>query len=259
MEFRRYEGFLNTAPQKKIDNELPLCPFCGEYPHWNLNIRSGITTRITCMCERCQGKLTAEYTMALDMDDLRVVDIGTRNIHNLTLNATYHIMALNSLAQSSKIYSAENNFFKQDPIPNIIHNSKNNITATKKRTGVIIGLVSFFVALCISLLVLIPGNVTSPTSNQLEPVQQSSMSVEEILGSYYVTITGSAKNTSKRTMDYVSITFTLYDSAGNVVGTALDNQLNLGAGETWIYSASGTSTTNKPVSWKSTDVTVICY
>ena len=85
------------------------------------------------------------------------------------------------------------------------------------------------------------------------------MSVEESFGYYYVTITGSAKNTSNKTMDYVSITFTLYDSAGNVVGTAIDNQSGLGAGETWIYSASGISTTNRPVSWKLTDVTVICY
>ncbi len=257
MEFKRYDGFLNGAPQKKFDNELPLCPFCGEYPHWNLNIKNGFTASVTCMCEKCKGKLNTEYTV-LNIDNLRVVDVGEKNIHNLTLNASYHIMALNSLAKTAKVSDVENGFLKQEPIPNITRNIESD-TTTKKRIGAILGVISFIVAFCVFLWILIPGGVGSTTSSQLEPVRQSSMSVEESFGYYYVTITGSAKNTSKRTMDYVSITFTLYDSAGNVVGTAIDNQSGLGAGETWIYSASGISTTNRPVSWKSTDVTVICY
>ena len=257
MEFKRYDGFLNGAPQKKFDNELPLCPFCGEYPHWNLNIKNGFAASVTCMCEKCKGKLNTEYTV-LNIDNLRVVDVGEKNIHNLTLNASYHIIALNSLAKTTKVSDIENDLFKKEPITNITHNIESD-NITKKRTGVILGVISFIVAFCVFLWILIPSGVGSPTSSQLEPVQQSSMSVSESFGYYYVTITGSAKNTSKRTMDYVSITFTLYDSAGNVVGTATANQSGLGAGETWIYSASGISTTNRPVSWKSTDVTVICY
>lgn len=211
------------------------------------------------MCEKCKGKLNAEYTVlkVLNINNLRVVDVGEKNIHNLTLNASYHIMALNSLAKTTKVSDIDNNLFKKEPITNITHNVESD-SIIKKRTGVIFGVVSFIVAFCVFLWILIPGGAGSPTSSQLEPIRQSSMSVEESFGYYYVTITGSAKNTSNKTMDYVSITFTLYDSAGNVVGTAIDNQSGLGAGETWIYSASGISTTNRPVSWKSTDVTVIC-
>ena len=33
MAFQRYDGFVGSAPQKKMDNGLPKCPFCGEHPH----------------------------------------------------------------------------------------------------------------------------------------------------------------------------------------------------------------------------------
>ena len=126
----------------------------------------------------------------------------------------------------------------------------------QKSNQILISVLVFIVVFFVSLWLFLPGGMGQPTSSQLEPVKQSSMKVEESFGYYYVTITGSAKNTSNKTMGYVSITFTLYDSAGNVVGTALCNQAGLGAGETWVYSASGI-TTNRPVTWKSTDVTVI--
>lgn len=259
MEFKRYDGFFNGAPQKKIDSELPVCPFCGENPHWHLNIKNGFTVSVTCMCEKCKGKLNAEYSV-VNFDNLRVVDLGEKNIHNLTLNAVYHIIALNSLARTTKSESEKNDnaFYKHPFTENITHTVEHNNTKNKK-IGAVIGIISFIVVFSLFLWILLPGGGGTPTSNQLEPVRQSSMEVEESFGYYYVTISGSAKNTSKKTMDYVSITFTLYDSAGNVVGTAITNQSGLGAGETWIYSATGISTTNRPVSWKSTDVTVICY
>ena len=260
MEFKRYDGFFNGAPQKKFDKELPLCPFCGEDPHWNLNIKNGFTASVTCMCEKCKGKLNAEYTV-LDIDNLRVIDVGTKNTHNLVLNASYHIVSLNSLAETARIYDVGDDSLKQTPTPNIAHIKESDIAIAKKKRGAIwggtIGVISFVIALCIFLWMIIPSGGDNLRSNKLEPVQQASMSVEESFGCYYVTITGSAKNASKRTMDYVSITFTLYDSAGNVVGTAIANQSGLGAGETWVYSASGISTTNRPVSCKSTDVTVL--
>ena len=106
----------------------------------------------------------------------------------------------------------------------------------------------------IGLIILLPGSANN--GNALEPVQKSTMNVEKLAGYYYVTITGSAKNTTRRTMSYVSITFTLYDSAGNVVGTALTNQAGLKAGKTWVYSATGISQ-SKPTSHESTDVTIL--
>ena len=128
--------------------------------------------------------------------------------------------------------------------------SKNN-----KTTVAVISVISIILFIGLMVWILLPSGESA--GSQLEPVQKSSMKVEEIAGYYYVTITGSAKNTTNRTMSYVSITFTLYDSAGNVVGTAIANQAGLNAGRTWVYSATGISTTLRPVSCESTDVTIL--
>ena len=45
MEFKRHEGFLSryNIVQKKFDKELLVCPFCGEFPHWYLNVQNGFS------------------------------------------------------------------------------------------------------------------------------------------------------------------------------------------------------------------------
>lgn len=53
------------------------------------------------------------------------------------------------------------------------------------------------------------------------------------------TITGTVKNNCGRDFSYVEIGFKLFDHKGNVVGTAIANQTNLKAGETWKYKAVG--------------------
>lgn len=107
MPFKRYDGFVGSAPQTKIDKGLPVCPFCGKHPHWLLEIESGFTAKLTCMCEKCHGKLYTE-SRGLGFDDnFRVVDLGIENINELALNSIYHIKSLNSIA--SKNQSFENN------------------------------------------------------------------------------------------------------------------------------------------------------
>lgn len=270
MGFKRYDGFVGSVPQKKIDKRLPKCPFCGDNPHWLLDIKQGFTTAsMTCMCEKCKAKLYAEEQGFSYSDNLLVVDVGTKNINKLSLNGTYHIAALNSLANSTNKQELDTQSYNNVVSEDLTNNTNINVTPiqsstyedNKKRTGIIWGsIVSSIIFIIMMVWIFAPiGGIGQPSANDLEPIRQSSMQVEELAGYYYVTITGSAKNTSNKTMDYVSITFTLYDASGNVVGTALDNQSSLGSGETWIYSATGMSSTNRPVSWKSTDVTVICY
>lgn len=274
MAFKRYDGFIGSFPQKKIDKGLTKCPFCGEDPHWLLEIKQGFSTAsMTCMCEKCNAKLYSENSGFSYSDNLLVVDVGNKNLNKLSLNGTYHITALNSLSNSMKIKGTDGNTINKEE-SNVHNNSSSNITSSpitpiqsssyednRKKNGIIWGsIISIFIFIACMVWIFAPlGGIGQPSASDLEPVQQSSMQVEELAGYYYVTITGSAKNTSNKTMDYVSITFTLYDASGNVVGTAIDNQNGVGAGETWIYSATGMSSTNRPVSWKSTDVTVLCY
>lgn len=260
MSYRRYNSFFEFQPQKTIDEELPNCPFCGESPNWLLDVKKGINCNFTCMCEKCQGKLYTEvFGMSMDKN-LRIVDLGTKNLNNLSLNAVYHVKSLDTIARKTFSNVGQQSNPSTCGVETASHTtytpsymeqkSKNNKTAVA-----VISAISIILFIGIMIWVLLPNGGSS--GSQLEPVQKSSMQVEEIAGYYYVTITGSAKNTTSRTMSYVSITFTLYDSAGNVVGTAIANQAGLNAGKTWIYSATGISTTSRPVSCESTDVTIL--
>lgn len=66
-------------------------------------------------------------------------------------------------------------------------------------------------------------------------------------------ITGQVKNNSDKVLDYAQITFSLYDANGNVVGTAMDNIVNLGGGEIWSFDALGI-TSGEAESYKMTEL-----
>ena len=53
----------------------------------------------------------------------------------------------------------------------------------------------------------------------------------------YSYISGIVKNNTSKKYSYVQITFALFDKAGNKVGTAMANENNIGAGETWKFEA----------------------
>ena len=256
MSFKRYDGYIGSVPQKKIDEGLPLCPFCGEKPNWLIEFKNSFSSSdAICMCEKCNGKVFMKNKDYSFEDNLHIVDVGSKNLNSLKLNDCYHI---NTLKYMSRDISQHKDFFDNDYTskPNSYNYEKEN---NNKKTGVIIAVIAFIVAFVSLMWIIMPGSLGTPTSKNLEFNESPTMSVEELYGNYYVTISGYAKNTSKKTMDYVSITFTLYDSSGNVVGTAIDNQSSLGAGETWVYSAMGVSTTNRPVYCKASDITVLCY
>lgn len=75
-------------------------------------------------------------------------------------------------------------------------------------------------------------------SSKYEFVEELDMSVDynEYFG-YSVEIKGKLKNTSKKEFSYVSVTFAIYDEAGNQINTALDNMNYLQAGSTWSFKA----------------------
>lgn len=102
MEFKHYDGFLSryNIIQKKFDKELLVCPFCGEFPHWYLNVQNGFNLiSATCMCEKCKAKLNIEYKI-LNIKTLKAVDLGEKNVHSLELNTTYSLEALRRLPQT---------------------------------------------------------------------------------------------------------------------------------------------------------------
>ena len=58
--FKRYDGYVNSIPQRMIDSSLPVCPFCrSNAPHWllasKLDMMGG---RTLYRCERCGATLS---------------------------------------------------------------------------------------------------------------------------------------------------------------------------------------------------------
>ena len=53
----------------------------------------------------------------------------------------------------------------------------------------------------------------------------------------YTYISGIVKNNTNKKYSYIQITFALFDKDGNKVGTAMANENNIGAGETWKFKA----------------------
>ncbi|MBR2869846.1 MAG: FxLYD domain-containing protein [Clostridia bacterium] len=73
---------------------------------------------------------------------------------------------------------------------------------------------------------------------------------------YSAEIRGVIKNTSSNDYDYVEIEYTVYDQKGNNIGTALANVNNLGAGETWSFTATLLDfPSSAPESFKLKDIT----
>ena len=61
-KFRRYEGYVMNVPQKFIDNNLPICPFChSNQPHWLLASKMGMWgNRTLYRCERCGATMSSD-------------------------------------------------------------------------------------------------------------------------------------------------------------------------------------------------------
>ncbi|CEN87283.1 FxLYD domain-containing protein [Paraclostridium sordellii] len=68
-------------------------------------------------------------------------------------------------------------------------------------------------------------------------------------------ITGVIKNNSGRDCTYVQVTFNLYDTDGNQVGTALANINNLEKDGTWKFKAMGMNVDGQVSSYKLADIT----
>lgn len=144
MEFKRFEGFFGGGLlQKEFDEKLPKCPFCGEYPHWLLNHKTGWSSNsTTCMCEKCKGKLNIIHS-GLTIDDLQVVDLGEKNIYNLSLNSKYHVGTLSLLVSNSSITSPT---MEIQSVNSTVSNYSNNV-GTQKNVGVIIGIIIAILAI----------------------------------------------------------------------------------------------------------------
>ncbi len=159
MGFKRYEGLIASELQKKGDTKLPKCPFCGDYPHWLLELdfqQSFSIQTVTYMCEKCSGKLYMERNGVQFSNDLRVVDLGIKNINNLQLNGNYNIIALKSLGESTLNENVPCNTKEVEVAPIMVDRVKTN--NNKMRSGIIgiilgvFALILFFATDCSAMV-----------------------------------------------------------------------------------------------------------
>ena len=123
------------------------------------------------------------------------------------------------------------------------------------KSKIIIGIIIIFVG--IGVIASSPENVN--TSNELKnTISQEKFTLlsdrmtEDGIGSTY--IEGEIKNNTNKQYSYVQVSFNLYDSKGNQLGTALANINNLDPNATWKYKAIGL-TTEKVTSYKLVEIT----
>ena len=139
---------------------------------------------------------------------------------------------------------------------NISSQNKNGSGISNKAIiFIVLGSVFFCIMLAVIIVFSAEGGSSSGGVAKVEVVS-SEMSYEysEYLG-YDVEVNGTIKNNTSRDYSYVSVTFSIYDAQGNNLGTVIDNMNNLGAGETWRFSASLLYTDTKPVSYKLKEIT----
>lgn len=121
---------------------------------------------------------------------------------------------------------------------------------------IIIGIIIVFIGIGI---IASSSPETVNTSNEIKSaISQEKFTLlsdkmtQDSIGSTY--IEGEIKNNTNKQYSYVQVTFNLYDSKGNQLGTALANINNLDPNATWKYKAIGL-TTEKVTSYKLVEIT----
>jgi len=77
-DFKRYDGFSGSIPQKFFDNKLPKCPMCGTTdPYWTLKMKMGMTAnRNMAKCEKCGAIVSATVSETAGMDKTILTTTG---------------------------------------------------------------------------------------------------------------------------------------------------------------------------------------
>ena len=127
MAYKRYDGFINSTPQKLIDTALPICPFCDDSPHWLLEVHNGTKIEVECMCEKCGAKVKMENRGFSYDKNLLITDVGKENKHRLNANSYYDIDELSKFTKN-----------EQTSITNTSNNKKN--TGNKSITIIVVAL-----------------------------------------------------------------------------------------------------------------------
>lgn len=102
-------------------------------------------------------------------------------------------------------------------------------------------------------------SVAAPAAGETtaaESADKYSIDGEELTGdAYSCKISGVYTNKAGKDLNYVQVSYNLFDEDGNQIGTALANTNNLADGGTWKFEAFGSAAVDEVASYKIGDVT----
>lgn len=102
-------------------------------------------------------------------------------------------------------------------------------------------------------------SVAAPAAGETtsaESADKYSIDGEELTGdAYSCKISGVYTNKAGKDLNYVQVSYSLFDADGNQIGTALANTNNLADGGTWKFEAFGSAAVDEVASYKIGDVT----
>ena len=102
-------------------------------------------------------------------------------------------------------------------------------------------------------------SVAAPAAGETtsaESADKYSIDGEELTGdAYSCKISGVYTNKAGKDLNYVQVSYNLFDADGNQIGTALANTNNLADGGTWKFEVFGSAAVDEVASYKIGDVT----
>ena len=116
MAFMRHNGFAGSIPQKFIDNQLSICPMCGQEPRWELDQVIGLwASRYKFKCSTCNAILSCPVNdvVKINMDSLiiksltgkkaltpylKVEEVGSYQTTEIHKGKEYELLQLKEMA-----------------------------------------------------------------------------------------------------------------------------------------------------------------
>lgn len=126
-----------------------------------------------------------------------------------------------------------------------------------KKTTIWVVAIIVFVVICFGIYLGVLVSEDGVGKNDELTLIRSNMSVEysSYSDEYTATITGVIKNTSGKKLSYASVTFAIYNAAGDSLGTAYDNISGIVKDGTWSFDAKLFFATEQPVNYKLIEIT----
>lgn len=125
----------------------------------------------------------------------------------------------------------------------------------KKKQGHKVGLIIFIIAVVIFIICIVAGGGNKNTETEKFTIVEGTENGYADSGNIFYYIEGTIKNNTDKTYSYLQVTYNVYDSQGNNLGTCLANNNNIEANGTWKFKAICSGEAKNISSYKLAEIT----